>query len=82
MVIVLPVYAAGEKGIKKINAKSLALGIQKNSCTNTYSFNHFGRVKDFLNKEIKEGETVVFMGAGNISELAYDYVNELSKANV
>jgi hypothetical protein len=22
------------------------------------------------------------MGAGNISELAYDYVNELSKANV
>ena len=82
MVIVLPVYAAGEKGIKKINAKSLALGIQKNSRTNTYSFNHFRKVQEFLNKEIKEGETVVFMGAGNISELAYNYVNELSKANV
>ena len=60
----------------------MALGIQKNSRTNTYSFNHFRKVQEFLNKEIKEGETVVFMGAGNISELAYNYVNELSKANV
>ena len=31
---------------------------------------------------MKKGETVVFMGAGNISRFAYKYVNSLSDYNV
>ena len=81
-VIVLPVYAAGENKIKNINANSLAKSIQKNSKTKTLAFNNFKKVEDFLNDEVKKGETVIFMGAGNISKLANNYLNDMGKEHV
>ena len=68
-----------KKKIKNINANSLAKNIQKNSKTKTLAFNDFKKVEDFLNHEVKKGETVIFMGAGNISNLANNYVNTLGK---
>tara|TARA_B100000214_G_scaffold281215_1_gene210834 strand:- start:826 stop:2229 length:1404 start_codon:yes stop_codon:yes gene_type:complete len=82
LVIVLPVYAAGEKKIKNINTNNLAKSIQKNSKTKTLAFNSFNKVKNFLDDEVKKDEIVIFMGAGNISELANNYVNNLGKVNV
>ena len=81
-VIVLPIYAAGENKIKNINANNLAISIQKNSKTKTLAFDNFKKVEDFFNDEVKKGETVIFMGAGNISELANNYVNNLGKKHV
>ena len=82
MVIVLPIFAAGEKKIRGINASNLAEIIKKNSKTKTLYLDQFEKVENFLNNEMKKGETVVFMGAGNISRFAYKYVNSLSDCNV
>ena len=59
-----------------------SISIQKNSKTKTLAFNNFEKVEDFLNDEVKKGETVIFMGAGNISELANNYLNDLGKEHV
>ena len=82
MVIVLPIFAAGEKKIRGINASNLAEIIKKNSKTKTLYLDQFEKVENYLNNEMKKGETVVFMGAGNISRFAYKYVNSLSDYNV
>ena len=82
IVIVLPIFAAGEKKIRGINASNLAKIIKKNSQTKTIYLDQFEKVENFLNNEMKKGETVVFMGAGNISRSAYNYVNSLSNNNV
>ena len=55
-----------KKKIKNINANSLAKNIQKNSKTKTLAFNDFKKVEDFLNHEVKKGETVIFMKAQEI----------------
>ena len=57
----------------------MAKNIQKNSKTKALAFNDFKKVEDYLNDEVKKGETVIFMGAGNISDLANNYVNTLGK---
>ena len=71
-----------KKKIKNINENILAKSIQKKSKTKTFAFNSFNKVKNFLDDEVKKDEIVIFMGAGNISELANNYVNNLGKVHV
>ena len=47
MVIVLPIFAAGEKKIRGINASNLAKIIKKNSKTKTLHLDQFEKVDEW-----------------------------------
>ena len=81
LTLVLPVYTAGEKPIKKYNSKFIVKAINEQSKNLAYKFDDFLSVESFLLKEIKKGDLVVFMGAGCISGWANNFVNKLSKSN-
>ena len=50
----------------------MAISIQKNSKTKTLAFNNFEKVEDFLNDEVKKGETVKII-VKNLGELVHEY---------
>ena len=77
--LVLPIYSAGEKKIKKYNSSYLTKAIKKYSKKEAYDFKNFLSVKKFLIKEVKKNDVVIFMGAGSISRLANDFLEKLVK---
>ena len=81
LTVVLPVYAAGEKPIKKYSSKFIVKAINEQSKNLACKFDDFLSVESFLLKEIKKGDLVVFMGAGSISGWANNFVSKLSKSN-
>ncbi|MCF6214954.1 MAG: UDP-N-acetylmuramate--L-alanine ligase [Emcibacter sp.] len=77
VVIVTPVYEAGEKPIEGISRDSLIDGIRAASHRNVIALDG----PEFLAQQIadiaEEGDIVLCMGAGTISQWAYDLRNDL-----
>ena len=67
LVILCPVYAAGEKINKKYNQKSFAKLIQKYSKVQVINVDNEIELKKYLNNNLFNDEIVIGMGAGSIS---------------
>jgi len=67
LVILCPVYAAGEKVDKKYNQHNFAKLISKNSKVQVINIKNEIDLKKYLNKNLINNEIVVGMGAGSIS---------------
>ena len=67
LVILCPVYAAGEKLDKKYNQHNFAKLISKNSKVQVINIKNEIDLKKYLNKNLINNEIVVGMGAGSIS---------------
>ena len=67
LVILCPVYAAGEKVNKKYNQKSFANLISKYSKVQVISVDNEIELKKYLNNNLFNDEIVIGMGAGSIS---------------
>jgi UDP-N-acetylmuramate--alanine ligase len=77
----LPVYAAGEKTIGRYNSKYLAESIKKNGKKNIYYCKNAEELENFLINNLRKKDLVVFMGAGNISKMAHEFVNKYIRLN-
>ena len=77
----LPVYAAGEKTIGRYNSKYLAESIKKNGKKNIYYCQNAEELENFLINNLRKKDLVVFMGAGNISKMAHEFVNKYIRLN-
>lgn len=66
---ILDIYEAGEKPIKGINSKRLVREISK-SKKNIYYFDKNKNLKFALKHYFNEKNTIIFMGAGSITNLA------------
>lgn len=79
VVIVSPVYEAGEQPIEGINRDSLIDGIRAVGHRNVIALDgpeHLvGQIADIA----EEGDIVICMGAGSISQWAYDLADDLAK---
>lgn len=78
--IILPIYEAGEKPIENINSQNLTNLIkqQKNNIKEVKYIESFQKTIDFLEEKIKYKDTIiVFVGAGNITNLANQWANDL-----
>ncbi|OQY41885.1 MAG: UDP-N-acetylmuramate--L-alanine ligase [Fusobacteriia bacterium 4572_74] len=71
-VILLPIYSAGEEDIYGITLKELAADIY--TCGNTKILI---TVEEIFEKIKAEDRTYIFMGAGTISQMAYEVVKKL-----
>ena len=72
-VLVLDIYAAGEKNYTSFKIKTLVNLIRNNSKTDTHYIESIDLVSKFLN--VGKRNLVIFMGAGDISSQAVSFVN-------
>ena len=72
-VLVLDIYAAGEKNYTSFKIKTLVNLIRNNSKTDTHYIESIDLVSKFLNAGKRN--LVIFMGAGDISSQAVSFVN-------
>tara|TARA_B100000767_G_scaffold266519_2_gene284009 strand:- start:941 stop:2338 length:1398 start_codon:yes stop_codon:yes gene_type:complete len=68
LVIICPMYAAGEKKNSKFNLINFAKLISKNSKTQVIIVNNQIELSKYLKKNLISDEIVIGMGAGNISK--------------
>ena len=72
---ILDIYSAGEKSISNINSKNLVKKIKiKNK--NTFYVQNSKNLKCLLKKYFNQENTIVFMGAGSITNLAHELVSK------
>ncbi len=69
---VCDIYSAGEKPIKNINAKKMICDLKKSGAKNVFYKTDKMRMIDILNPYFKEKNIIIFMGAGSISQWAYE----------
>jgi UDP-N-acetylmuramate--alanine ligase len=75
IVLVMDVYAAGEKNVNSFKIEKLTKLIKKNSNVKTYYVKSLDLLSNFLHKDKKN--LVIFMGAGDISNKAISLVSKL-----
>ncbi|MBL4612548.1 MAG: UDP-N-acetylmuramate--L-alanine ligase [Emcibacter sp.] len=79
VVIVSPVYEAGEQPIEGINRDSLVDGIRAVGHRNVIALDGPEDLLDQIVEIAEDGDIVICMGAGSISQWAYDLADDLAK---
>ncbi len=74
-VVLADIYAARELDIYGISSRDLQDEIRKLGTDCDY-FPSFGEIEDFLRANVKEGDLVITMGAGNIVQVGNDLAEE------
>ena len=75
IVVLCPVYAAGEKINYKFNQYNFSKLISKKSDTQVINIKNKNDLKNYIKKNVNEKEMVISMGAGNISS----WIREISE---
>jgi UDP-N-acetylmuramate--alanine ligase len=76
-IIITEMYSAGEQAIEGVNQHSLADRIKNNGNKNVFSMDDDSKIIDILRERSKEGDLIVFMGAGTITNYAENIYNNL-----
>ncbi len=77
-VIITPVYEAGEKPIAGVDAQALAEGIRAHGHRQVTTINDPSEIAGLIKSQTKSGDIVLFLGAGSISNWAYDMPETLA----
>ena len=73
------VYSAGEAPIDGATSGALKEKLTAKTDIPVYHFKTHGEIIESLKGLVREGDTVIFMGAGDISGTAYDFYQELKE---
>jgi UDP-N-acetylmuramate--alanine ligase len=77
LVLLCPIYAAGEKKDKKFNENNFANLISSNSSVQVINIKNELELRNFLKKNLIKDEIIIGMGAGSISKWMRDLKNKL-----
>jgi len=75
IVVLCPVYAAGEKTKHKFNQHNFSKLISKKSNTQVINIKNKNDLKNYIKKNVNEKEMIISMGAGSISS----WIREISE---
>jgi UDP-N-acetylmuramate--alanine ligase len=81
MVLVAPVYPAGEKPIANIDTPALVAGLKSSGHRHVIAISGPDEIAGLIARTAKPGDFVLFLGAGNITHWAYALPNELAALN-
>ena len=65
LTIIAPIYAAREKNVYGYTPKTLA-----DMISGAVGLDSFDEIKEYLKTEVREGDVILTMGAGDVTELA------------
>ncbi len=77
ILIVLPIYAASEKQIEGVNAKTLCKGIKAHGHKDVNHAPDFNQALSMITHKVKPGDLVLTLGAGDIYQLGEKLVDIL-----
>ncbi len=77
MVVVAPVYPAGEAAIEGINRDALVEGVRRHGHRHVTALGSPGDLPAIVAAEAKPGDLVIFLGAGDITAWAYALPGQL-----
>lgn len=77
-VLVMPVYAAGEQPLEGYSAEDLARGLKTHGHRHVTLVESESDLATFLRSILKVDDLVICLGAGSISQMAYDLVEQAS----
>ncbi len=78
VVLVAPVYEAGEKPIEGFDSASLVAGLVSAGHRDARAINGPDEIAPILADIVSEGDIILFLGAGNITQWAYALPDELA----
>jgi len=77
-IVVTPIYSASEKPLFGVTGKELASSIKKNNPLKVvYYAEGFREILDWLKENTASGDIVITLGAGDITDIAYRFLEEL-----
>jgi len=68
-VVVCPIYAAGEEPIEGVSHHALARGIHERGHRGCVAVDSLDEAVQHLNEELREGDIVITLGAGNVNSI-------------
>jgi len=77
-VVLLPVYAAGEKSIAGVSSEVMAAGIMQRGHRNVRTCEDLGEARKIAIQGLQDGRIVLLMGAGSVGGLAATLRKELA----
>ncbi|MCK5056536.1 MAG: hypothetical protein KAT34_07770, partial [Candidatus Aminicenantes bacterium] len=77
--ILSEIYSANQSEIKDINSQKLYEKIKSRGTTDVMYIKTFSGIIEHLAKEIKPGDAVVFLTAGDLTRTAHRFAETLSK---
>jgi len=78
-VVVTRLYSANQQEIPHVSGKRLADLIRAKGHPHVRYLETFDRIADFLNAHTGDGDAVVFLSAGNLTQLAHEFAGALSR---
>ncbi|MBE0433017.1 UDP-N-acetylmuramate--L-alanine ligase [candidate division WOR-3 bacterium] len=75
-VLMTEIYAAHESPIPGITGRALAKRVAKEQ-EGVYFLSNFGQIIDYLLRNLKPGDVVIFQGAGDINQIAHRLLKKL-----
>lgn len=79
-VVLLPIYAAGEKPVEGVSSEAMALGMMQRGHRNVRTCADVNEAHDIATDGLSEGRVVLLMGAGSIGGLAAQLRQELARS--
>ena len=80
-VFVTDIYSAGEKEDKELNRESLISSLISAGHKDVKEYKGIEKLKIFLEKNLEEGDLIIFLGAGDITQYARNF-SELLKVDI
>lgn len=77
--IISKIYSANQKSIDTVNGKTLANKIKDAGFEDIEYIDNFEELIEYLEKEIKYGDAVAFLSAGNLSSYAHRFADIMEK---
>ena len=75
IIFLLKIYPAREKEIEGVSSELIFNEIKKNSDKEVFLLHDFESVINKLNTIIKQNDTIVFQGAGDVTNLCEQFIN-------
>ena len=78
-VFIMDVYAAGEDEIKNINKENLIKSLISAGHKDVRKYNGLQNLHDFLSENLHQGDVLIFLGAGDITNHARNFIGYINK---
>jgi UDP-N-acetylmuramate--alanine ligase len=76
-VLIAKLYSANQNEIAEVNSEILVNKIKSSGNADSLYIDDFQEIKRFLKKEIRKGDAIVFLSAGNLTRVAHDFAKIL-----
>ncbi len=77
LLVISKLYSANQDEIPGVSSQVLAEAVRRAGQKNVAYMETFDQIRAFLLRELREGDGVVFLSAGNLTRLAHDFAAEM-----